>query len=706
MATRPAKRAKREGMDPRIFIADIATESESDSASESDGWCSSGAEEPDEYLRRRRAVDATTAKGPRQRHDYMPWSEDEPPEDTVKSLKARHTKRGWLPKSWDLEQFSTLDQIKLQATEQDNMWRVAVVGGHENDVLHTIMSLCSASKGPSGVLSALQIPVDKGSVYIECSDVHSLNVLIDRVFFMRRNAVPQRIGAAEMNSLLRNESVREDPTHTWVRYAGSGIYAGDLAWVATTDLSSTKLTLWMVPRIMAAGPSKRRGGKSAGGVDRPTRRLFHEAEVTTRGRDGKTNGAPDTKEEFHLGFLVIRDVPRQKVRDLQVGERAEEVEEFRSAPAYEEMVQAVLQHAEATNGILRIMRKAALVTDASEGPWKDLPDDADSGVRGDDPRALENLETTVRDTFNGMILEQLAEVNYEFYSDQARRALAPFGLEPTNGEEGKVLEGIPLCLAGQEVLRWFPRPSGFNFLQAGDAVRVLNAGDNRLLGRIVEIDATNEALVNHAVDEGSPNLATYPAAQLVANFETGDRVEVAVGRYCGHIGYLVNTKWETVTGHIYHPPAKKAEVPLNDRYPKMGKHTLKLATEATAELLEVRLTDLRRPMCSPPPHIWDSEREDKDLSVQYTSLQTWEQRKALEEYDNPPWFDESPDKATRKNTVRERYRHMEVRVVNGPYKGHFGQVVGSRDNGRVVDVVSETERSRRPIPFPIEDVLT
>ncbi|KAJ7493386.1 hypothetical protein B0H11DRAFT_2228162 [Mycena galericulata] len=318
--------------DPRRFVDLAAQESESsdDDDANHDDFIA-----PDEYLRVRGRGQGDS---PRLFH--------RPPEDETDN---------------DGEVEEIVQQYRDAGTEQGdpnevrNLWKLAVVMGHEVDVVNTIREWIASGDAPEGISAAYQIRDVRGEVFVVAS-TSTMREIQRRVAFVK-SGIPSRAQPEDIAVVkaVQGPGPRVNLAHSWVRYTKQGDYCGDLAWVQAME-TDRSVALLLVPRLPVAlltdvrslGDKKR---KRLATLPRPPARLHLPiGEPDDFGRpvnvdeilNAKTTAEDD--HEFWGGLLVQRGVKIRYVSEESVAATAEEVARFHSSPAYTDLIQAKTEY--------------------------------------------------------------------------------------------------------------------------------------------------------------------------------------------------------------------------------------------------------------------------------------------------------------------------------------------------------------------------
>ncbi|KAJ6614065.1 hypothetical protein B0H10DRAFT_1950982 [Mycena sp. CBHHK59/15] len=741
------KNKRQKLMDPRRFIADAAEESDREESEEEETDvesvidCASGDEQPLDYVCRRAGVngDGSTQQARETCKKYTPWAalldDAISPEQIVADLLKRRkadaelNPRGFLVNA-AYEKMA--GRVLNRATELTMIWKVAVVVGHEADVVNTLLNVGIAQPSAK-IISAVALAAVRGYVFVEATERAVVDAAIRTVFFMRWKPSPVRLSGHECNELFTPQVGAKNMTHSWVRYTELGVYCGDLAWVVQMNEERTHVKLWLVPRVRRSDDKKRGDGRTRPN-DRPGRLLFCEKDLIQEGgrrdllgeNDKKKNSFIFEEESYHHGFKVLEHVPLYHVCDVEVGATDAEVQSFRCSPMYAEMANAVTQHAQAVDAAIRVMCDLDMLAYRAAGKWDGIRELREGEKQME---AGQNMETHMR-LFGERLGRAKARIeveavraqnkrdrehelraiqrnigvysastkpNIEAYLESERRReaeclarIAEAELEDIErdakadrallGQLPPTPHGLQICASAKGKL------FGLDILSLGDRVRVLVGELTGRLGTVEEVLLPHNVVVVFP-DDNSKDLPsihpeariTLPACDVVTAFELGDAVRVGLGRYTGQLGYLVHISWDRVVGYMYY---RSVEVKL---------HHLERTTSA-----EIHIDD-------------SGERENawglpKDLSVQDPELQSPERLAALRQYDNPPARDQDPSTVTEKKTERERYKHMEVIVTKGDLKQHFGIVRASRENGEMFDVALENTQAKGTTAFRAENL--
>ncbi|KAJ6549348.1 hypothetical protein B0H10DRAFT_1969069 [Mycena sp. CBHHK59/15] len=371
MQRNPPKRAKtRSTVDPRLFISSAAAESDDDESdwgaqSEDEGRASAD-EASEEYICRRAAMDVYSQESNVGKH-YAPWAalrhDEISPEQFVEDLHLRHTSDAGFGRhtvlAVQLYKMKPLARVLYQAMDMTSkVWKVAVVAGHEADVVNTVLNVCCSKNVDTGIRSAIALGTERGFVYIEAIQLPAVEKLIKSVFFMRWKPVPTLLSDNDTNTLL------------WQQGGSVNLVHHD---------DCLRLTLWILPRVQRSESTRRPVHKHSKGAKRPSRSLFLEADLIAEGGRAEPLPVNNTSKHhfvfndtlFHYGFVVM-DVPVLHVRDVDVGETEDEVLLFQSSPLYAEIVVAARRQAEATNTVARAVRDLELSAYSGDGQWEQV----------------------------------------------------------------------------------------------------------------------------------------------------------------------------------------------------------------------------------------------------------------------------------------------------------------------------------------------
>ncbi|KAJ7435207.1 hypothetical protein B0H11DRAFT_2257493 [Mycena galericulata] len=215
------------------------------------------------------------------------------------------------------------------------IWRIQVTPGREAAVVGTIMKMEESARRYNDIQSVTATPSSRGSVYMECRALATVQRIIHGVAFVRRGVPPVPIPLEDYRRLFEITDKPAVPVGSWVRYTRRGNYCGDLAWIRAYDPDTMGYTIWLVPRELRWGVCMPRPNH----LKRPRPPARIPRELLLPCSVGSTL-APTSLLEFddrlfQCGFLIRTEVPAYDLSDDRVGPSVEELDMWEASPLYQ-----------------------------------------------------------------------------------------------------------------------------------------------------------------------------------------------------------------------------------------------------------------------------------------------------------------------------------------------------------------------------------
>ncbi|KAJ7455970.1 hypothetical protein B0H11DRAFT_2244314 [Mycena galericulata] len=263
------------------------------------------------------------------------------------------------------------------------IWRVQVTRGRESVVVCTVMKMEESAQRFDEIQSVTATPASRGSVYLECHALATVERIMRSVAFIRRGIPPVKIPLDDYRRLFEITDKPEVPIGSWVRYTRRGNYCGDLAWLKAYDPHTMGYTVWLIPRDLRWGVCMPRPS----GLKRPRPPARVPRELLLPVSVGSIL-PPTALLEFdnrlyRYGFLIRDEVPADDICDDRVGPSEEELDLWETSPLYQLEVSCEKDPSSISSLFsrsLRAQRDALYMTGALmtgdrvrvvDGPWRD-----------------------------------------------------------------------------------------------------------------------------------------------------------------------------------------------------------------------------------------------------------------------------------------------------------------------------------------------